>query len=167
MSNAALSIDRATPEDIPLLLELIGDLAEYEKLRHEAVATAAGLHAALFGPERVAYAVIARMDGDAAGFALYFYNFSTFLGRPGLYLEDLFVRPNWRRHGIGRALLVELARIAVARGCGRMEWAVLDWNEMARRVYRAAGAVPLEEWTIFRLTGAPLTALAGEPRAIR
>ena len=160
MTTDSLRIVDATPADVPLIESLVRELAEYEKLAHEAVGTAADFERALFGPERVAYAVIAYAGDAPAGFALYFFTFSTFLARPGLYLEDLFVRPEFRKQGIGRALLAHLAAVAVRRGCGRMEWSVLNWNEMALRVYRAAGAVPLTEWTVQRLTGAPLAALA-------
>lgn len=155
------SIATATPDDVPVVLAFIRELAEYEKLAHEVEATEAHLHDALFGPGRVAHAAVARtIDGEPAGFALYFFNFSTFVGRPGLYLEDLYVRPGFRSQGLGRQLLAHLARIAVERRCGRMEWAVLDWNEPAIKVYRAIGAVPMDEWTVQRLAGDALTALA-------
>ncbi len=161
----SIELTDATHADVPLILSFIRELAEYENLAHEVVATETLLHAALFGPDRIAYAVIARADGEPAGFALYFFSFSTFLSRPGLYLEDLYVRPVLRRRGIGRRLLAHVARVAVERGCGRMEWSVLDWNETALRVYRAAGAHPLGEWTVQRLTGAALEALAADARA--
>lgn len=145
---------------MPLILALILELAEYEQLSHEVTATETLLHDVLFGPSSVAHAVIAR-DGDApAGFALYFFSVSTFLSKPGLYLEDLFVRPAFRKRGLGRQLLAHLATIAVARGCGRMEWSVLNWNETALRVYRGIGAKPMDEWTVHRLTGEELAALA-------
>lgn len=151
----------ATPEDVSTVLALIRELAEYEKLAHAVVATEADLHTALFGDDHVAHAVIARDDrGDTAGFALYFFNFSTFVGKPGLYLEDLFVRPAFRRRGLGRALLAHLAQIALERGCGRMEWSVLDWNAQAIAVYRAIGAEPMDEWTVQRLSGDALQRLA-------
>jgi GNAT superfamily N-acetyltransferase len=154
------------PADVPLILSLITELAEYEQLAREVRATEPLLHDALFGSTPVAHAVIAR-DGDdtPAGFALYFFSFSTFVGRPGLYLEDLFVRPAFRKRGIGRGLLAHLARVAVERGCGRMEWAVLNWNEMALRVYRAIGAQPMDQWTVQRLTGQALVDLASQARA--
>lgn len=159
------SIVPATPDDVPLVLAMIRELAEFEKLAHDVVATEDLLHQALFGTDAVAHAVIARAaTGEAAGFALYFFNFSTFVGRPGLYLEDLFVRPPFRRLGLGRRLLSHLAAIAVARGCGRMEWAVLDWNEQAIAVYRAIGAQPMDEWTVQRLTGDALQRLASSAR---
>jgi GNAT superfamily N-acetyltransferase len=155
-----LRIRPATERDLPLIRQFIQELADYEKLGHEVRATEAGLYDTLFGPERVAYAVIAEAGEQAAGFAIYFISFSTFLAKPGLYLEDLYVRPEWRSQGIGRRLLAHLARIAVERGFGRMEWSVLNWNEMALRVYRAAGATPLSDWTVQRLTGESLKALA-------
>lgn len=157
-----IRIEPATERDVPLLLTLITALAEYERLSHQVVATEAMVRDALFGAAPSAEAAIAYAGDEPAGFALWFHNYSTFLGRPGLYLEDLFVRPEWRKRGIGRALLVHLARLAVARGCGRMEWAVLDWNEPAIGFYRSLGAQPMDEWTVFRLTGGALTRLAGE-----
>jgi GNAT superfamily N-acetyltransferase len=160
-------IERATARDVPLLLQFIKDLAEYEQLADACVATEDDLRAYLFGPNAVAHAVLAFVDDEPAGFALYFFNFSTFLARPGLYLEDLFVKPVSRKRGIGRALLAELARIAIARGCGRMEWSVLNWNELALRVYRGIGAQPLSDWTVYRLTGASLTGLAAAAPAAR
>lgn len=165
-SNAPCRIEPATERDIPLILSFIKELADYERLGHQVTATEADLLAHLFGPGPIAHAAIAYVGAEAAGFALYFFSFSTFLARPGLYLEDLYVRPSWRRRGIGRALLARLAGIAVERGCGRMEWSVLNWNEPALRVYRAIGASPLDEWTVMRLTGASLRALAaGAPAA--
>jgi len=157
---AAFSIRAATEQDLPLILRFIQELADYEKLGHEVTATEAGLFDTLFGPDRVAYAVIAEAGDEPAGFAIYFISFSTFLAKPGLYLEDLYVRPEWRSKGLGRQLLAHLARIAVDRGFGRMEWSVLNWNEMALRVYRAAGATPLSDWTVQRLTGESLQAMA-------
>ncbi len=152
----------ATIADVPLILDLIRGLAEYERLPNEVVATEAGLRASLFGPVAAAEVVIAEVDGTAAGFALFFHNYSTFLGRRGLWLEDLFVRPAFRGQGIGRALLRHLAEVAVARGCGRLEWSVLDWNEPAIGFYRSLGAVPMNEWTTFRVTGDALNTLAGQ-----
>jgi GNAT superfamily N-acetyltransferase len=159
-SPAALHIRPATPSDVLLILDFIRELADYERLLHEVTATDADLHAALFGADRVAYATIASVGEEPAGFALYFFSFSTFLAKPGLYLEDLYVRPAFRRRGIGRALLAHLAQIAVARDCGRMEWAVLNWNEQALSVYRAIGALPQTTWTTHRLTGEDLKNLA-------
>jgi GNAT superfamily N-acetyltransferase len=156
-----IRIEPATVADVPLVLSLIKALAEYERMTDEVVATEASVRETLFGTKPSAEAVIAYVDGSAVGFAVWFHNYSTFLGRPGLYLEDLFVRPEWRGRGIGRALLGHLAGIAVARGCGRMEWSVLDWNETAIRFYRSLGAKPMSEWTMYRLTGADLSRLAG------
>jgi GNAT superfamily N-acetyltransferase len=154
------TIRAATPADVPLILGFIKELAAYEQLAHEVRATEALLHESLFAPGAVAHAVVAHEGETPAGFALYFFSFSTFVGRPGLYLEDLFVRPEFRRRGLGRQLLAHLARVAVDRGCGRMEWSVLDWNETALRVYRSIGAIPMDEWTVQRLTGPALEALA-------
>ncbi|KAF1699185.1 N-acetyltransferase [Pseudoxanthomonas jiangsuensis] len=151
----------AHQDDVPLILELVRELAVYERLEHEAVATAADMHAALFGPRPAAEVLVAEHGGQAAGFALFFTSFSTFLGKPGLYLEDLFVRPAYRGLGIGRRLMVELARIALARGYGRFEWSVLDWNAPAIAFYRGLGAQPMDGWTVQRVTGAALQALAG------
>jgi GNAT superfamily N-acetyltransferase len=150
----------AQPADAALVLEFIRELAAYEKLSHEVVATEESLRETLFGPRPAAEVLIAELDGAPAGFAVFFQNYSTFLARPGLYLEDLFVKPALRRHGVGRALFVHLARLAVERQCGRFEWSVLDWNEPAIAFYRSLGAVPMSEWTVFRLTGAPLTRAA-------
>ena len=158
-------IQQATKADVPLVLRMIKALAEYEQLTHEVVATEAKVRESLFGSNPSAEAVIARVDGQPAGFAVWFYSYSTFLGRPGLYLEDLFVLPEWRGRGIGRALLRHLARIAVSRDCGRMEWAVLDWNELAIRFYRGLGARPMSDWTVYRLTGDDLTRLAAADEA--
>ncbi|MDP9140040.1 MAG: GNAT family N-acetyltransferase [Pseudomonadota bacterium] len=157
-----LRIAPARPQDVPVVLELIRALAEYEKLLDEVSATEAALHDNLFGTQRYAEALIAWSGDSAAGFALYFHNFSTFLAKPGVYLEDLFVRPAFRSHGIGKALLAEVARIAKQRGCGRLEWSVLNWNEPAIRFYRSLGAVTMSDWTINRVTGKTLDALAGQ-----
>lgn len=147
-----LRIDPAVPADVPTVLALIRELADFEKLLHEVVATEADVRDALFGPTPTAQAVIARDGDDVAGFALFFFNFSTFRGRPGLYLEDLYVRPSYRARGYGKALLKHLAKLAVDRRCGRMEWAVLDWNSRAIEFYRALGARPVDGWTVYRLT---------------
>ncbi len=160
--DAAFRIDPAVEADVPVILDLIRDLAEYEKLSDQVTATEADIARSLFGDPPRAEAVIARLDGDAIGFALFFHNYSTFLGRPGLYLEDLYVRPAFRGRGFGRRLLVHLARIAVDRGCGRFEWSVLDWTEPAIAAYRRAGATPLDDWTVYRLTGDALERLASE-----
>ena len=158
-----MRIRAAAPDDVPLILAFIRELAAYERLAHEVVASEASLAATLFGPRPAAEVVLAEIDGAPAGFALYFHNYSTFLGRPGLYLEDLFVRPEFRGRGIGRALLARLARIAVERGCGRMEWWVLDWNAPAAGFYERLGARPMSDWTVFRMDGEALSALASEP----
>ena len=149
-------------EDIPTIAELIRALARYEKLEHEVVMTEEKLTDSLFGERRYAETLIAEDEGVPVGFALFFHNFSTFLAQPGIYLEDLFVVPEHRSGGIGRALLARLAQIAVDRGCGRLEWAVLNWNEDAIGFYERLGAKPNSEWTVYRLTGGPLHALAGE-----
>jgi GNAT superfamily N-acetyltransferase len=155
-------IRSAQVEDVPVILELIRDLATYERAPDEVIATEELLVDVLFG-ERPAAEVLLAFEGQSAiGFAVFFHNFSTWLGRPGLYLEDLFVKPEKRGKGYGRALLVELAKIARDRGCGRMEWAVLDWNEPAIKFYRALGAKPLDEWTVFRLTRDGIERLAAE-----
>ena len=161
-ADATFRIDPATASDVPLILALIRELAEYEKLLDAVVATEELIHEALFGDAPHAAAVVARAGDEPVGFALYFHTFSTFLARPGLYLEDLYVRPAHRGNGYGRRLLAHLARIAVDRGCGRFEWSVLDWNELAITSYRRAGAVPMDEWTVWRLTGEPLRKLADE-----
>ena len=153
-------IEPAREKDAPLILRLIKGLADYEKLADDVRATEDGLRASLFGPKPDAEVVIAYADAEPVGFALFFHNYSTFLGRRGLYLEDLFVLPEWRGRGAGRALLTHLARLALERGCGRFEWAVLDWNEPAIGFYKSLGAQPMHEWTIFRVTGEPLRQLA-------
>ncbi|PYR23041.1 MAG: N-acetyltransferase [Acidobacteria bacterium] len=161
-----ITIRPATADDVPLVLQFIKALGDYEKLAHQVVATEAGLRDALFGSRPDAEVVIAFAGGEPAGFALFFHNFSTFLGRRGLYLEDLFVKAEWRGHGVGKRLLIHLARLAVERNCGRFEWAVLDWNEPAIEFYRRLGAQPLHEWTVFRVTGDELHELAGvEPNS--
>jgi len=151
-------------DDVPIILELIRDLATYERAPEEVTATQEQLVDVLFGERPAAGVLIAFEGKSAVGFAVYFYNFSTWLGRPGLYLEDLFVKPENRGKGYGRALLVELAKIARRRDCGRMEWAVLDWNEPAIKFYRALGATPMHEWTVFRLTGDGIARLANSGR---
>ena len=154
------SIRQATEQDVPLILSFIRQLAEYERLSDEAVMTEATLRDSLFGPRPYAEVLLGYADDKPAAFAVFFHNFSTFLGRPGLYLEDLFVTPEMRGRGFGQAMLVELARIAVERKCGRFEWAVLDWNELAIGFYKRLGAVPMADWTIFRVTGETLERLA-------
>lgn len=147
-----LRIEPAVPADVPTVLALVRELAEFEKLLHEVVATEPDVHEALFGARPYAEAVIARDAGAVAGFALFHHNYSTFRGRPGLYLEDLYVRPAYRGRGYGKALLCHLAKLAVERRCARMEWAVLDWNARAIEFYQSLGARPVEGWTIYRLT---------------
>lgn len=154
------TIRAATPQDVPLIRRLIEGLADYEKLRHECIATDAQLHETLFGVRPYAEVVIAEWEGAPAGFALFFHNYSTFLARPGIYLEDLFVMPERRGRGIGAALLRHLAALAVARGCGRLEWSVLDWNVDAIKFYTRLGARPQDEWTVYRVTGDALQQLA-------
>jgi len=150
----------ARVEDVPVILQLIRDLAMYERAPDDVVATEEQLIDVLFGERPVAEVLLAFEEESPVGFAVYFYNFSTWLGRPGLYLEDLFVKPEKRGKGYGRAFLVELAKIARDRGCGRMEWAVLNWNEPAIKFYRALGAKPMDEWTVFRLTSEEIAKLA-------
>jgi len=157
-----LNIRPATPADAPIIASLVRELAEYEKLLDDARATPADFLRELESPNPVIHVLIAEWNGEPAGFALFFFNFSTFVGRPGLYLEDLFVRPAQRSHGIGRALLRELARVATKRGCGRMEWAVLDWNEPALRFYKSLDARQMNEWIIHRLTPVEIAKLAAE-----
>jgi len=157
-----IRITAATPADVPTIRTLIRELAEFERLLHEAQATDEQLHENLFGPNPGAEVVIARVGEEVAGFALFFHNFSTFLGKRGLYLEDLFVRPRFRGAGCGAALLRHLAKLAVERQCGRFEWSVLDWNQRAIDFYKSLGAVPMNEWTIYRVTGDALEKLARE-----
>jgi GNAT superfamily N-acetyltransferase len=155
-------MEPATESDIPLILSFIKGLAQYEGLAHEVAATDESLRELLFGPRASAEVVIAYSGTEPVGFAVFFHNCSTFLGRSGLYLEDLFVLPEWRGRGLGRALLRYVAQIAVTRDCGRMEWSVLDRNEPAIGFYRALGANPVDDWTIYRLTGEALEQLSGE-----
>lgn len=156
-----ITIRPATRGEVPLVLQFIRDLARYERLEHEVSASEAELGEALFGERPYAEVVFACSGGEPVGFALFFHNFSTFKGRPGIYLEDLFVRPEARGRGVGKLLLAYLARTAVERRCARLEWAVLDWNEPSIGFYRSLGAVPMDEWTTFRLTGEALELLAG------
>lgn len=150
----------ATENDVALILRFIRELAEYERLPHEVVATEQSIRETLFGPRRYAEVIIAEEAGEPAGFALFFHNYSTFLGRPGIYLEDLYVRPEMRSRGYGKALLARLAKLAVERNCGRLEWAVLNWNEDAIQFYRSLRAVPQDQWQVYRITGKALTELA-------
>jgi len=158
--SSDFNICPARVEDVPIILQLIRDLATYERAPDEVVATEEQLIEVLFGERPVAEVLLAFEGESPVGFAVYFYSFSTWLARPGLYLEDLFVKPEKRGKGYGRALLVELAKIARERGCGRMEWAVLNWNESAIKFYRTLGAKPMNEWTVFRLTREEITKLA-------
>lgn len=155
-----LHVRPATPADVPAIMALIRELADYERLSHEVVGDERLLSEHLFGARPAAHVLMGEVDGLVAGFALYFTSFSTFLTRPGIYLEDLYVRPTARGAGLGRALLTRLAALAVERGCGRLEWSVLDWNEPAIAFYRARGAVPMDGWTTYRVTGPALAALA-------
>lgn len=156
-------IREATERDVPLILSFIRALAEYEKLSHEVGATEEDLLANLFGGRPFAEVLIAEQDEAPAGFALFFHNFSTFLGKPGIYLEDLYVKPEFRGAGTGKKLLVHLARLAKERGCGRLEWWVLDWNEPSIGFYRKIGAVAMDDWTVYRLAGGALDELAAGP----
>jgi GNAT superfamily N-acetyltransferase len=158
--NQNFEIRTASEADVPTILSLIRELADYERAPDAVVATENGLREVLFGAQPSAEVLLALENGGPVAFAVYFFNFSTWLGRPGLYLEDLFVRPNVRGKGFGRALLARLAQIAQERGCGRMEWAVLDWNDPAIQFYRKLGAEPMNEWTVFRLTQDGIAKLA-------
>jgi GNAT superfamily N-acetyltransferase len=160
IGKMTLSIRSASATDIPLIAQFIRDLAEYERLAHEVRFDEAVLEAKLFGPRPYAEVLIGEIDGAPQGFALFFHNFSTFEGKPGVYLEDLFVRPEARGAGLGKALLKKLAAIAVERDCARLEWSVLDWNEPAIQFYKALGAKPMDEWTIYRVDGTALAKLA-------
>ena len=162
MSTGTISIRRAAAHEMGLVLEFIRELAVYEHLEHEVIATEADLARALGGPRPYAEVVFACVDGLPLGFALFFHNFSTFLGKPGIYLEDLFVRPEARGRGLGKRLLAWLARTALERGCARLDWAVLDWNEPSIGFYLGLGAQRLDEWTTFRLTGPALARMAAE-----
>jgi GNAT superfamily N-acetyltransferase len=158
-----VTIREATEADLPQILQFIRDLAEYERLADRVTATEERLRATLFGNPRFAEVIFVEEEGTPAGFALFFHNYSTFLARPGIYLEDLFVKPEARGRGYGKALLGRLAKIANERGCGRVEWAVLDWNEPSIAFYKALGAVPQDDWTVFRLTGDALDELSRAP----
>ena len=160
MSIVPITIRPAEPSDAALILTFIRELAEYERLAHEVVATEDAIRQTVFGDRPRAEVLIAEADGHPAGFALFFHNYSTFLAQSGLFLEDLYVRPAFRRRGIARDLLTELATVAVMRNCGRFEWNVLDWNESAQRFYESLGARPMSDWTTYRLTGEALQALA-------
>ncbi len=159
-----MTITPAVESDVPVILSFIRKLAEYEKLSHLVVTTEENVREHVFGENPVAEVLLAYWDQEPVGFALYFRNFSTFLGQPGIYLEDLFVEPDHRGKGIGKALLKKLAKIAIERGYGRLDWAVLDWNTPSIEFYRSLGAAPLDAWTGYRLTGEALHRLATEPR---
>lgn len=153
---------QATIEDCPLILGFIQELAEYEKLSHEVVATVETLEETLFGDKSYAEVMIGEYQGEAVGYSLFFHNFSTFTGRPGIYLEDLYVQPQMRGKGFGKCLLAHLANLAVERNCTRVEWSVLDWNEPSIQFYRSIGAIPMDEWTVQRLHGDALKNFAEE-----
>lgn len=152
-------IRSATPADVPIIAGLIRDLAEYERLSHEVDLAESNLHDHLFGSRPYAEVLLAEDAGIVVGFALFFHNYSTFRGKPGIYLEDLFVKPECRGKGHGKALLAALAKLAVDRGCARVEWSVLNWNEPSIAFYKSLGAAPMDEWTVYRLTGGPLDSL--------
>lgn len=160
MINSELTLRPATPDDVTVLFDLIQALAEYEKLSHAVTGSAEALHEHLFSTNPYVEAIIAEVQGKAVGFALFFHNYSTFLTQPGIYLEDLFVLPEYRRKGIGKAVIKYLAKLAVERGCGRLEWSVLDWNEPAIAFYRRMGASILPDWRICRVTGEAIAAIA-------
>jgi GNAT superfamily N-acetyltransferase len=157
-----IAIRSARPEDVPLILAFIRELAEYEHLSHEVVATEDRLRATLFGDRPFAEVILAESGGDPAGFSLFFHNYSTFLARPGIYVEDIFVRPPFRNQGIGRKILTHICELAAERECGRVEWSVLDWNAPAITFYENLGAVRMADWRIFRLTGAALEKMAAQ-----
>jgi len=159
-ADSRLRLRFAEAADLGLIVQLIRELAAYERLANQVVAGEQELRDSLFGSRPSAQVLIAQYDGQPAGFAVFFHNFSTFLGKPGLYLEDLFVRPAYQGKGIGKTLLAFLARIAEERGCGRLEWSVLNWNEAAIRLYQSVDGKPLDEWTVYRVTGAELKSLA-------
>ena len=160
-------IKPATKKDVPVILSFIKKLADYERLSHEVVATEELLQRTLFGQRRTAEVAIGYYDDAPVGFVLFFHNFSTFIGRPGIYIEDLFVEEAYRRRGFGGALLAHVAKLAAARDCGRLEWSVLDWNEPAVNFYTKLGAVPMNEWTVFRVTGENLKRLAARANQAR
>ena len=156
----SIRITPATPADVPVILAFIRELAEYEKLLDRVTATERLLHETLFGARRYAEVLVARLDGKPVGYALFFHNYSTFLARPGIYLEDVYVQPAVRGRGVGKALLREVARVALERDCGRLEWSVLDWNKPSIDFYRSLGAAPMDEWTTYRMDEAAIAALA-------
>jgi GNAT superfamily N-acetyltransferase len=156
----SITISPATPADVPAILSLIRELAEYEKLAHRMSATAQSLHRDLFGPRPYAEVFMGRLDGRIVGYALFFHSYSTFMAMPGIYLEDVYVQPAVRGRGVGRALLREVARVARDRNCGRLEWSVLDWNKPSIDFYLSLGAVPLDEWTMYRMDESTIAKLA-------
>lgn len=160
-SRMDFTIDPVTSKDIPALLELIRELARFEQLEHEVIATPKTLRESMFGAQPTAGALLARVNGELAGYAVYFFTFSTFVGRPGIWLEDVYVRPAHRRHSLGRALLEAVARVGVRRGCGRFEWTALHWNKHALDWYRKLGARTMDEWVLLRLDAAGLRRVAG------
>jgi GNAT superfamily N-acetyltransferase len=163
MTTSSNFIIRAAAEnDAAVILSLIKELAQYEHLSHEVEATAEDIRRSLFGDRPVAEALIGEYQGVPVSFALFFYNFSTFVGKPGIYLEDLYVKPEYRSNGFGRRMLAHIARLAQERNCGRFEWSVLDWNKPAIRTYDRLKARPMKEWILYRLTGEALNKLAGE-----
>jgi GNAT superfamily N-acetyltransferase len=162
MDTPGFQVKSATESEVPVIFSFIKKLAEYERLSSEVAATEELLRETLFGQRRTAEVAIGYLETKAVGFVLFFHNYSTFLGKPGLYIEDLFVDEDYRRHGYGRALLLHVARLAKERGCGRLEWAVLDWNQPAIGFYKKLGALPMSEWTVFRVTGKSLDELAGQ-----
>jgi GNAT superfamily N-acetyltransferase len=162
-----IRIEPATPSDVPVIHSLIRELAEFERLLDQVIATDARLQESLFGGRPYAEVLMARLADQSVGFALFFHNYSTFRAQPGIYLEDLYVRPGYRGRGYGKALLSAVAQLAVERGCGRLEWSVLDWNQRAIDFYKKLGAVPLNDWTMFRVTDAALTHLGSLDAAAR
>ena len=160
MGRVSITITPATPSDVPAILVLIRELAEYEKLLDQVVATEASLRRDLFGPRPIIEVLIGRLDREPVGYALFFHNYSTFLARPGMYLEDVFVKPAARGKGVGKALLRAVARAARDRGCGRLEWAVLKWNMPAIEFYESLGARPMDEWTTYRMDETAIASLA-------
>ncbi|HWD19938.1 MAG TPA: GNAT family N-acetyltransferase [Verrucomicrobiae bacterium] len=155
-----MSITPITPAQVPVILEMVRELAQFERLEHEAQATEESLQQAFFGPQANAGAWLAEVDGRPAGYAIYYFTFSSFIGRRGLWLDDLYVRPDFRRRGVGRALLATVARFSVEKNCGRLEWSALRWNETALNFYRGVGARPLDEWTVLRMDVAAMRRLA-------
>jgi GNAT superfamily N-acetyltransferase len=163
MNPVPIQITRAEPSDVRVILALIRELAEFERLLDQVTATEEAIRESLFGSQPRAEVLLARVAGEVAGFALFFHNYSTFVGKHGMYLEDLFVRPRFRGSGCGRQLLRHLAALALQRGCARLEWAVLDWNQRAIEFYRKLGAVPMDDWTVYRLSGAALVSMGTQP----